>query len=136
MHEIIAGKRPSLVFAGFVYLVFILVLLVTVNNLKSPAMKAEAYNDGVLHPLPRTGDQRLTSRALCTIYTLSSTAVMRITTLSHQWKLFCKSNTNSCSLFPVKCVAARGRINNQIFRVKGLIHLIVAKLNFFLVGGK
>ena len=50
MHEIIAGKRPSLVFAGFVYLVFILVLLVTVN--KSPAMKAEAYNDGVLHPLP------------------------------------------------------------------------------------
>lgn len=82
MHEIIAGKRPSLVFAGFVYLVFILVLLVTVN--KSPAMKAEAYNDGVLHPLPRTGDQRLTSRALCTIYTLSSTAVMRITTISHQ----------------------------------------------------
>ena len=108
MHEIIAGKRPSLVFAGFVYLVFILVLFVTVNNLKSPAMKAEAYNDGVLHPLPRTGDQRLTSRALCTIYTLSSTAVMRITTVSHQWKLFCKSNTNSCSLFPVKCVAARG----------------------------
>ena len=84
MHEIIAGKRPSLVFAGFVYLVFILVLLVTVNNLKSPAMKAEAYNDGVLHPLPRTSDQRLTSRALYTIYTLSSTAVMRITTLSHQ----------------------------------------------------
>ena len=82
MHEIIAGKRPSLVFAGFVYLVFILVLLVTVN--KSPAMKAEAYNDGVLHPLPRTGDQRLTSRALCAIYTLSSTAVLRITTISHQ----------------------------------------------------
>ena len=82
MHEIIAGKRPSLVFAGFVYLVFILVLLVTVN--KSPAMKAEAYNDGVLHPLPRTGDQRLTSRALCTIYTLSSTAVLRITTIPHQ----------------------------------------------------